>query len=89
MHMKLSEQHSERPAGSDNKSSAEISWLTLGLSGGFFIAFVIVALVDIDFLSYQVGIAYAISTKLFGVYWQVLLLATFTISLYVALSRSG
>ena len=43
MHMKLSEQHSERPAGSDNKSSAEVSWLTLGLSGGFFIAFVIVA----------------------------------------------
>lgn len=66
-----------------------VDWLTFSISAGFLIAFVIVALVDIDFLSSQVDTAFAISAKIFGAYWQVLLLAAFVIGLFVALSGSG
>ncbi len=70
-------------------SSRAIDWPTLLISGGFLIAFVVAAIVNIDFLSAQVNVAYAFSTRIFGAYWQVLLLATFLIGLYVAMSSGG
>ena len=68
---------------------AGISWLTFSLSGGFLLLFVAVALYDIDLLSSSVNVAFQWSAGSFGGYWQILLLLTFFIGLYVALSRSG
>lgn len=70
-------------------SARAVDWPTFIVSGGFLIAFVIAAIVDIDSLSGAVNSAYANAARLFGAYWQVLLLSTFVIGLYVALSSSG
>lgn len=76
----------ERP---EHFSARAIDWPTFVISGGFLIAFVIAAMLNIDELSRQVNRAYAVSGRLFGAYWQVLVLATFLIGLQVALTRSG
>ena len=70
-------------------SARAIDWRTFAISGGFMLVFVIVALIDIDFLSAQVNSAFAFSARLFGAYWQLLVLLTFLIGLYVAVSDSG
>ncbi|MDX1654308.1 MAG: BCCT family transporter, partial [Candidatus Competibacteraceae bacterium] len=59
------------------------------ISGGFVVAFVLFALLDMEGLAAVVNGAFAWSTKLFGAYWQVLLLATFFIGLGLAFSRLG
>ena len=70
-------------------SARAVDWPTFIVSGGFLIAFVVAAFVDLASLSAMVNSAYSNSAKLFGAYWQVLLLSTFVIGLYVALSPSG
>jgi len=59
------------------------------ISGGGLALFVIAALYDINMVSSWVNSAFATSTKLFGAYWQVLLLLTFIIGLFLAIGRSG
>lgn len=59
------------------------------ISGGGLALFVIAALYDINMVSAWVNSAFATSTKLFGAYWQVLLLLTFIIGLFLAIGRSG
>lgn len=59
------------------------------ISGGGLALFVIAALYDINMVSAWVNSAFAVSTKLFGAYWQVLLLLTFIIGLFLAIGRSG
>ncbi len=68
---------------------AGVDWAVFGISGGFVIAFVAMALIDIDALSALVNIGFAWSTKLFGAYWQILLFLTFFIGLGLAVSRLG
>jgi choline/carnitine/betaine transport len=51
------------------------------LSGGFIAAFCLWALIDLEGLSAAVDAGFAFSARYFGLYWQVLLLATFLISL--------
>lgn len=70
-------------------SARAIDWPTLIISGGFLLAFVIAAIINIDSLSAAVNTAYSTSVRLFGAYWQVLLLTTFLVGLYVAMSGSG
>ncbi|MGI9271975.1 MAG: BCCT family transporter [Woeseiaceae bacterium] len=80
-------------AGRQESKSIEntpgISWLTFGLSGGLLVVFVVMALVDMDALSNIVNTAFKWSTRFFGAYWQVLLLATFFVGLYVATTGAG
>ncbi|WP_417614181.1 BCCT family transporter [Oceanisphaera sp.] len=59
------------------------------LSGGALLLFVVMALYDIELVSAFVNSAFAVSTRLFGAYWQVLLLLTFLIGLVMAVSRGG
>jgi len=59
------------------------------LSGGLSVLFAILALYDIDLVSSWVNASFALSTKLFGAYWQVLLLLTFVIGLVLAFRRTG
>jgi len=68
---------------------AGVDWPVFAMSGGFVLAFVGLALVDIDALSKVVNASFAWSTKLFGAYWQLLLLLTFFIGLGLAFSRLG
>ena len=76
-------------------TSGSSHWLTgvdlpvFFISGGGLALFVIAALYDINMVSAWVNSAFAVSTKLFGAYWQVLLLLTFIIGLFLAIGRTG
>lgn len=59
------------------------------ISGGALVLFAVLALYDIDMMSGWVNTAFASSTKLFGAYWQVLLLLTFVIGIFLAVGRTG
>jgi glycine betaine transporter len=59
------------------------------ISGGALVLFAILALYDIKMMSGWVNTAFAASTKTFGAYWQVLLLLTFVIGIFMAVSRIG
>lgn len=67
----------------------DIDWPLFLISGGGLGAFLIAALVDIDAVSALVDILFAWSTKAFGLYWQVLMLATFVVSLGICFSKCG
>lgn len=53
------------------------------LSGGFIALFCLWALVDLKGLSGAVDAGFAFSARYFGLYWQLLLLGTFLISLII------
>lgn len=59
------------------------------LSGGFIVAFVGMAMLDINVLSSLVSNGAAWASKYFGAYWQLLLLATFLVGLTLAVSQLG
>ncbi|WP_163835849.1 BCCT family transporter [Spartinivicinus ruber] len=61
----------------------------LWLSGGFIALFVGLALYDDKLLSNVVNAGFAWSVKVFGPYWQMLLLLTFLIGLCLAVGRTG
>ena len=70
-------------------TAKSIDWPVFGWSGGIVAVFVAAALVNIDFVSGMVNASFGFSCKYFGAYWQVLLLATFLISVGLACSRYG
>lgn len=59
------------------------------LSGGLILLFVALSLWDLDQTAAWVQASFEWSTKLFGAYWQLLMLATFFVSLYLAIGRTG
>lgn len=59
------------------------------ISGGFILLFAVLALWDIESMTQWVNTAFAWSTRLFGAYWQILLLLTFGIGLVLAIGRTG
>lgn len=61
----------------------------LWYSGGFIALFVTLALFDGELLSSVVNAGFAWSVKVFGPYWQLLLLLTFLIGLGLAAGRTG
>ncbi|MDR0208230.1 MAG: BCCT family transporter [Pseudomonas putida] len=69
--------------------SRDIDWPLFLISGGFLGAFLLAALIDIDAVSALVNTLFAWSTKAFGLYWQVLMLATFVVSLAIGFSKCG
>ncbi len=73
----------------DESGRSKDAMATQILSGGFFVLFVIAALIDLDWLNNAVNTAFGWSATAFGAYWQVLLLATFIIGLVMAFSRLG
>ena len=69
---------------------------TLGLknpafwySGGFIIAFVLMAIFAEERLGKLINIGFSWSATVFGPFWQILLLATFVIALAVGAGRTG
>lgn len=82
--------------GISESEAAAISTDTLGLknpafwySGGFIVAFVLMAIFAEARLAKIVEVGFAWSVKTFGPFWQILLLATFVIALAVGAGRTG
>ncbi len=59
------------------------------LTGGFIVLFCLLALFSLDLLSSAVDVGFAWSAKYFGLYWQLLLLATFFMGLIIAILPGG
>ena len=59
------------------------------ISGGALVLFAVLALYDIKMMSGWVNTAFAASTQVFGAYWQILLLLTFIIGIFLAVGRTG
>ena len=81
-----------RPNQADSSNTGLLAGVDLPvfiISGGGLALFVIAALYDINMVSAWVNSTFAVSTKLFGAYWQVLLLLTFVIGLFMAMGRTG
>jgi glycine betaine transporter len=82
--------------GISESEAAAISTDTLGLknpafwySGGFIVAFVLMAIFAEACLAKIVEVGFSWSVKIFGPFWQILLLATFVIALAVGAGRTG
>ncbi|SDP32386.1 BCCT family transporter [Desulforhopalus singaporensis] len=75
----------------DNKTFgwSTIEWPVFLVSGGGLLLFVILSLVDADFVSGQVNKYFGLSCKYFGAYWQWLLLLNFFIAMALAVSKYG
>lgn len=58
-------------------------------SGSFIAAFVFLALYDAELLSSVVNAGFSWSVKVFGPYWQILLLLTFLLGIGLAAGRTG
>ena len=59
------------------------------ISGGFIAFFCVAALVDLDALSGAADWGFNVAATYFGLYWQVLLLATFLIGLLLCVLPGG
>ena len=59
------------------------------VTGGFIALFCAVALFDLDLLSNMVDSGFGFAARYFGLYWQVLLLATFLIGLVLVVLPGG
>lgn len=59
------------------------------ISGGFIILFCLTAVINLDWLASLVDAGFAWSAKFFGLYWQILLLATFFIGLLLCVLPGG
>ncbi|MFT7681813.1 MAG: glycine betaine transporter [Moritella dasanensis] len=87
-----SESSSSNSAVSENKSTADklgFSNPAFWYSGSFLAAFVLLALFDEALLSSLVNSGFLWAVKVFGPYWQVLLLLTFLIGICLAAGRTG
>jgi choline-glycine betaine transporter len=69
--------HVDAPEG----RSRPLDWSLLIITGGFVALFCAMALIDMPTLGAIVDAAFAFSARFFGLYWQILLLATFVIGL--------
>ncbi|MBA96203.1 BCCT family transporter [Sulfitobacter sp.] len=59
------------------------------ITGGFIAIFCLIALFDLELLSLIVDTSFAFSAQYFGLYWQLLLLATFLIGLVIIFLPGG
>ena len=59
------------------------------ITGGFIALFCVLALVDLELLTSMVDAGFAWSAKYFGLYWQLLLLATFVMGIVIAILPSS
>mgnify|MGYP003645051501 FL=1 len=87
-----SKSHAAPMAVAENSKSTLLQSIDIPvflISGGAVLLFAILALWDIELMTQWVNSAFATSTKLFGAYWQVLLLMTFVIGLLLAIGRTG
>ncbi|WP_022794429.1 BCCT family transporter [Marinococcus halotolerans] len=64
-------------------------WLVTLLSGGLLLLFVIFSLINAGAVGQFVTVTFNWAVTFFGAFWQILLLATFFIGLYIGFSKYG
>ncbi|WP_059105509.1 BCCT family transporter [Shouchella shacheensis] len=66
-----------------------IDWPVFAISGGLLLLFVAASIVDVGAVSAYVNAGFDYSVRYFGAFWQVMLLAMFGVSLFLACSKYG
>ncbi|WP_370161831.1 BCCT family transporter [Limimaricola soesokkakensis] len=79
----------QSPEAANTPSPGHINKPLFAITGGFIAVFCLIALLDLELLSSMVDASFAFSAKYFGLYWQVLLLATFLIGLVLIVLPGG
>ena len=74
---------------SDEYLGTGVQWGSFIISGGFLLLFVILAFFMPDNMSAWVNNSFDFSAKYFGLYWQLLVFATFIVGLILMFSRYG
>jgi glycine betaine transporter len=84
-------QMSDIPAGSGQRTTGltGVNIPVFVLAAGFIVMFCLLALFSLDLLSSVVDVGFTWSAKYFGLYWQLLLLATFFMGLVIAVLPGG
>ena len=72
-------------AADERTGFAGVNKTVFALTGGFIAAFCLTALVSLETLSAWVDAGFGWSVKFFGLYWQILLFATFVIGIVIAI----
>ncbi|MGF7185202.1 choline/carnitine/betaine transport [Desulfitispora alkaliphila] len=67
----------------------EIDWPVMIISGGLLVLFVLASIINVNFVSNIVNVTFGWSVDYFGYFWQVLMVATFFIAIFLAFSRYG
>ncbi|MCT4584709.1 MAG: BCCT family transporter, partial [Peptostreptococcaceae bacterium] len=67
----------------------KIDWSVLSISGGLLVIFVLFSIFNSEFINNLVDVGFNFSVKYFGSFWQILMLGTFLIALFIAFSRFG
>lgn len=67
----------------------KIDWPVVVISGGVLLLFLVAALIDSTFVGEAVNTSFAFSAQYFGAFWQVLMLATFSVAIGLAFSKYG
>lgn len=73
----------------NHQKKTGLDWPVFIISGGILTLFIILSFIDVGFVSQAVNAGFNFAIKYFGAFWQILLLLTFFIALYIALSRYG
>ncbi|MFD2706397.1 BCCT family transporter [Salibacterium lacus] len=73
------------PESQQNKSGTD--WTVLGISGGLLLLFVLVSFIHLESITTFVNTTFGWSVTYFGAFWQVLMLATFAVAIWLAVSR--
>ncbi|MFP3324175.1 BCCT family transporter [Planococcus sp. SIMBA_160] len=71
------------------KYASRTDWPVMWISGGLLVAFVLASFINVEMVSSLVNTAFAFAVKYFGALWQVLLLGTFFIALFLGFSKYG
>lgn len=77
------------PTPQQQTDGGRINWSLFVISGGFIALFCARALIDMDQLSAMVDAGFTTSATYFGLYWQMLMLATFLIGLLLCVLPGG
>ncbi|MDA9316298.1 BCCT family transporter [Polaribacter sp.] len=59
------------------------------MSGGVFVIFIALALINVEALQTGINTLFGLSTKFFGPFWYILVLLYFIIGMYIAFSKYG
>ncbi|MGM8214912.1 BCCT family transporter [Bacillaceae bacterium W0354] len=74
---------------SDDYLGTGVQWTSFVISGGFLLLFFLLAFIYPEWTSKAVNDSFSFSVKYFGLYWQLLMLATLVVGLILMFSRYG
>lgn len=67
----------------------KIDWPVLAISGGVLVLFVIASIMSAGWTNHAVNLSFDFAANYFGLFWQVLMLATFVVAIGIAVSKYG